>query len=86
MKLALGLLTVLVSSSAFAGSVNMTCAKAKATYLANGRIYVQTNNTTVPVYGLSQDCPHYMYKNAYWVRATDTNVCVIGYRCEEIRD
>jgi hypothetical protein len=82
MKMVFAAITVLFSTSAFAGSVNTTCAQAQATYKANGRIYVNTNGTVVPVYGLAQDCKDYEYKNTYWITTTDTNVCVIGYRCE----
>ncbi|KYG66307.1 hypothetical protein AZI86_04420 [Bdellovibrio bacteriovorus] len=89
MKLLSVLAIGLFSVAAHAGSVNMTCEEARADYNADGRIYVTTGSgDIVPIYGLVQSCPPYgqYMESPYWVRTTDNNTCVLGYRCIDNRD
>lgn len=87
MKLLSVLTIALFSVAANAGSVNMTCAEARADYNADGRIYVTTGTgDIVPIYGLVNQCPRGYAESAYWVRTTDKNTCVLGYRCIDNRD
>ena len=89
MKLVSIIAIALFSVAANAGSVNMTCAQARADYNADGRIYVTTGTgDIVPIYGLEEQCPHgdQWVKSAYWVRTTDKTTCVLGYRCIDNRD
>ncbi|WP_374076061.1 hypothetical protein [Bdellovibrio bacteriovorus] len=77
---------ILFSTAAHAGSVNMTCAEARADYNEDGRIYVTTGNgDVVPIYGLVQRCPIGEDESPYWVRTTDKKTCVLGYRCIDNR-
>jgi len=72
------------SASAFAGSVNMTCAQAQNHYNTHGRITVRTGSgDLVPIYGLvgRNGCEAGYQASAYWVSATDDSTCVLGYRC-----
>lgn len=89
MKLVSVLAIGLFSVAAHAGSVNMTCAEARQDYDADGRIYVTTGSgDVVPIYGLVKRCPigGQYTESPYWVRTTDTNTCVLGYRCIDNRD
>lgn len=88
-KILLATVLGLASTSAFAGTVDMTCAQAKATYNAHGRIYVRTySGDVVPIYGLvgRNGCEAGEQASPYWVRATDDATCVLGYRCYNNRD
>lgn len=79
----------LSSASAFAGSVNMTCAQAQATYNKNGRITVRTGTgDLVPIYGLvgRNGCDAGYQASPYWVQSLDDSTCVLGYRCYDNRD
>lgn len=87
-KILMAAVLALSSTSAFAGSVDLTCAQAQATYEANGRIDVRTySNDVVPIYGLvgPYGCEAGTQARPYWVSATDNATCVIGYRCYDNR-
>lgn len=83
-KILMATVIALSSASAFAGSVDMSCAQAQNYYNTHGRITVRTGTgDLVPIYGLvsRNACPGGYTASPYWVRATDTNTCVLGYRC-----
>jgi hypothetical protein len=83
-KILLATVIALSSASAFAGSVDMTCAQAQNYYNTHGRITVRTGSgDLVPIYGLvnRNACQGHYTASPYWVRATDDATCVLGYRC-----
>ncbi len=80
--LLLSLALISVSAAAEAGSVNMSCEQAKATYWRNGRINVRTNSgAVVPIYGLRRGCPFQYWASPYSVRTSDRRSCTLGVRC-----
>lgn len=82
MKSLLTIALALSSVPAFAGSVNMTCSQAQNYYRTHGRIYVRTGGgDIVPIYGLVNSCGPGYSRSPYWVQATDSRTCVLGYRC-----
>jgi hypothetical protein len=85
MKTLLALAFALLSTSAFAAGIanDMSCSQAQNYYNSHGRIYVRTNGTVVPIYGLVRYCGGGETASPYWVRTADGVRCVLGYRCYE---